>query len=69
MKVAVDEAVVNARKEWEKTQRAASIPKPGATHIRTATKDAPIKNLTELTSELVSQDADIVALNEGGTPN
>jgi hypothetical protein len=69
IKVATDEAVANARKEWEKTQRAANIPKPGATHIRAATKDAPIKNLTELTSELVSQDADIVALNEGGTPN
>jgi cysteinyl-tRNA synthetase len=69
MKVAVDEAIANARKEWEKTQRAANIPKPGATHIRAATKDAPIKNLTELTSELVSQDQEIVDLNEGGIPN
>jgi hypothetical protein len=67
MKVAVDEAVGNARKEWEKTARAASIPKPGATHIRAAAKDAPIKNLTELTSELVANDPDIVALNEGQT--
>jgi hypothetical protein len=67
MKVAVEEAVGNARKEWEKTARAASIPKPGATHIRAAAKDAPIKNLTELTSELVANDPDIVALNEGQT--
>jgi hypothetical protein len=67
MKAATNEAVANARKEWEKTQRAASIPKPGATHIRAAAKDAPIKNLTELTSELVANDPDIVALNEGLT--
>lgn len=69
MKVAVDEAIVNARKEWEKTQRAQNIPKPGATHIRAATKDAPIKKLEELTSELVANDPDIVALNEGSAPN
>lgn len=69
MKAAVDEAIATARKEWEKTQRAASIPKPGMTHIRGKGAEAPIKNLTELTSELVSNDPDIVALNEGGTPN
>jgi hypothetical protein len=68
MKAAVDEAIATARKEWEKTARAASIPKPGMTRTREKT-EAPIKNLSELTSELVSNDADIVALNEGGTPN
>jgi hypothetical protein len=69
LKAAVDEAIATARKEWEKTARAASIPKPGMTHTRGKGAEAPIKNLTELTSELVSNDPDIVALNEGGTPN
>jgi hypothetical protein len=69
MKAAVDEAIVNARKEWEKTARAASIPKPGMVRTKEKGGETPIKNLSELTSELVSQDADIVALNEGGTPN
>jgi hypothetical protein len=65
MKAAVDEAIATARKEWEKTARAAAIPKPGATHIRAAAKDAPIKDLKDLTSELVANDPEIVALNEG----
>jgi hypothetical protein len=69
MKAATDEAVATARKEWEKQHRADNIPKPGMTRTRVAAKDAPIKDLSQLTSELVSQDADIVALNEGGTPN
>jgi hypothetical protein len=69
MKAAVDEAIAGARKEWEKTARAASIPKPSMTHTRAKGAEAPIKNLSELTSEMVSNDPDIVALNEGGTPN
>jgi hypothetical protein len=65
MKVAVDEAIANARKEWEKTQRAASIPKPGMTHTRAKAGETPIKNLSELTSDVVANDPEIVALNEG----
>jgi hypothetical protein len=68
MKAAVDEAIATARKEWEKTQRAANIPKPGMTRTREKV-ETPIKNLSELNSELVSNDPEIVALNEGGTPN
>ena len=59
------EAVAEARKEWEKTQRAASIPKPGMTRTRVEPGKAPIKNFSELTSELVANDPDIVAANEG----
>lgn len=68
LKVATEEAVAAARKEWEKTARAASIPKPGMTRTREKT-EAPIKDFSQLTSELVSNDPEIVALNEGGPAN
>jgi hypothetical protein len=70
MKAATDEAVAAAKKEWEKQHRADGIAKPG-NMTRTRAKDAkaPIANLSELTSELISNDPDIVSLNEGGTPN
>ena len=69
MKAATDEAVAAAKKEWEKQHRADNIPKPGMTRTRAKDAKAPIANLSELTSELISNDPDIVSLNEGGTPN
>lgn len=63
LKTAVDEAVKKARTEWEQTSRIASV-KPGS-GTRFSTKKAgepPIKKLDELTSEKVSQDPEIVEL-------
>jgi hypothetical protein len=64
IKKATDEAVAAARKEWEKQQRVADIPKPGKFQTRKSA-DAPIKKLDELTSDLVGNDPDIIAAMEG----
>jgi hypothetical protein len=64
IKRAVDEAVAGARKEWEKAQRVADIPKPGKFQTRKTT-EAPIKTLDQLTSDVVANDLDIQEIMEG----
>jgi hypothetical protein len=64
MAEAIKEAVAKEKKEWEKAQHAASIPKPGKFQTR-KTGESPIKKLDELTSEVVANDPDIAAIMEG----
>ena len=66
IKAATEEAVAAAKKEWEKTQRASDIPKPGKFQTRKSA-DAPIKKLDELTSEVVANDQEIMDIAAGIT--
>jgi hypothetical protein len=61
---AVEEGISKARKEWEKAQRAADIPKPGKFQTRKSA-EAPIKNLDELTSDKIANDPEILAAMTG----
>lgn len=58
------EKVAAAQKEWEKKQRMSEVPKPGKFTTRKSTDAAPIKDLNQLTSELVMNDPDIQAAME-----
>jgi hypothetical protein len=66
IKVATDEAVAAAKKEWEKAQRASDIPRPGKFQT-VKPSDAPIKKIEDLTSAVVSQDPEIAELWETRT--
>jgi hypothetical protein len=66
IKVAVDEGIAKAQKEWEAKQRASNVPKPGKFETLKSEKP-PIAKLDELTSAVVSQDPDILAAMEGNT--
>jgi len=64
VKQAVATALADAKKEREKAAHAAAIPKPGRFQTRKST-EAPIKNLNELTSDVVGNDPDIAAAMDG----
>lgn len=57
--------VEDAKKEWDKAQHAASIPKPGAGGKFQTRKsgEGPIKKLDELTSDIVANDPDIPSID------
>jgi len=66
IETAVKAGVAAAKVEWDKQQKAASIPKPqGRISVRAKDEKLPIKNLSELTSELVAADPDVQAAMEG----
>jgi hypothetical protein len=72
IKQATEEAVAAAKKEWEKAQRAADIPKPG--RFRTVKTDKPpISKIDDLNSEAIlkgiADDSDFAAAMEGGIKN
>jgi hypothetical protein len=64
IKTAVAEALATAKKEWDKAQHAANVPKPGKFQVRKS-GEPPIKKIEDLNSEVVSQDPEITALWEG----
>jgi hypothetical protein len=66
IKAATEAAVIAAKADWDKTAKAAAVPKPGKFQVRQKT-DAPIKDLSELTSEVVANDPDVMAAMEGTT--
>ena len=65
IKAAQDEAVAAAKKDWEKAQHAASIPKPGGKFQTRKSAEPPVKSLNDLTSDVVANDPDIQAAMEG----
>jgi hypothetical protein len=67
IKAASDAAVAAAKVEWDKTAKAAAVPKPGQFRARVKPAEAPIKNLSELTSETIANDPDILAAMEAPT--
>jgi hypothetical protein len=69
IKAAADTAVAAAKVEWDKQAKVAAIPKPGQFRPRGKAAEAPIKNLGELTSEVIANDPDIAAAMEGGLQN
>jgi hypothetical protein len=66
LSAAVKTAVDAAKVEWDKTQKAAAVPKPtGAFRATVKKTEGPIKKLDELTSDLIANDPDIIAAMEG----
>jgi hypothetical protein len=64
IKAAEEKAVAAARVDWDKQKKMDSIPKPaGRFASQKGAKEAPIKNLSELTSEMVANDPDIPSLD------
>lgn len=63
MEAYANEKIATAKKEWEKAQHAASIPKPGGKFQTRKSGDGPIKKLDELTSEIVANDPDIPSID------
>jgi len=60
--------VADAQKEWEKKQRINEVAKPGKFAVKGKGNEPPIKNLNDLTSELVANDPDIqAAMLDGST--
>lgn len=65
IQAASDAAVAKAKLEWEAKHRMDSVQKPGARfNVKGKGEKPPIANLNELTSELVSGDADIARAME-----
>jgi len=59
-----EEAVAAARKEWEQKQRISETSKPGKFQTR-AKGEAPIKNINDLTSDLLANDPEITKIMNG----
>jgi hypothetical protein len=57
------EKVAAAKKEWEKANHAANIPKPGGKFQTRKSGEGPIKKLDELTSDVIANDPDIPSLD------
>jgi hypothetical protein len=63
MEAYANEKIAAAKKEWEKAQHAANIPKPGGKFQTRKSGEGPIKKIDELTSDIVANDPDIPSLD------
>lgn len=68
IKAATDIALVDARKQWEAEQRASDARPGAAARFHTEKgKEAPIKRIEDLTSDMVANDPDVQAAMRGET--